>query len=171
MEDLAGSLAFDGCEEMKRAGPAGPVDHRRDPPPIDPRERGGAEGRGVADAKVEITAPAALTGPIIGVVRRIAGHEVWTGHEVSTVAFAADPINREVLRARRGWPRSWSRSWPNLEFSGTSDLVLDGDRMLHAQIDFVGTIDADGGPGELLIPSAGNQDVMLQRLRPSDGAW
>jgi hypothetical protein len=49
--------------------------------------------------------------------------------------------------------------------------VLDGDRMLHAQIDFVGTIDADGGPGELLIPSAGNQDVMLQRLRPSDGAW
>ena len=65
----------------------------------------------------------------------------------------------------------WSRSWPNLEFSGTSDLVLDGDRMLHAQIDFVGTIDADGGPGELLIPSAGNQDVMLQRLRPSDGAW
>ena len=70
-------------------------------------------------------------------------------------------------RARRGW----SRSWPNLEFSGTSDLVLDGDRMLHAQIDFVGTIDADGGPGELLIPSAGNQDVMLQRLRPSDGAW
>lgn len=65
----------------------------------------------------------------------------------------------------------WSRSWPNLEFSGTSDLALDGDRMLHAQIDFVGTIDADGGPGELLIPSAGNQDVMLQRLRPSDGAW
>lgn len=65
----------------------------------------------------------------------------------------------------------WSRSWPNLEFSGTSELVLDGDRMLHAQIDFMGTIDADGGPGELLIPSAGNQDVMLQRLRPSNGAW
>lgn len=65
----------------------------------------------------------------------------------------------------------WSRSWPNSGSGGAQGVAIDEDQMVHAQINFYGQIDADAGPGALNFASKGDQDVLLQRLRPSNGDW
>jgi hypothetical protein len=65
----------------------------------------------------------------------------------------------------------WSRSWPNADSGATQGVGVDGDQMVHAQITFYGDIDADAGVGKLTFPSKGDEDVLLQRLRPSSGDW
>lgn len=65
----------------------------------------------------------------------------------------------------------WSRSWPNVEYGVTQSVKLDGDGMVHAQINFYGEIDADAGNGVVPFVSEGDEDVLLQRLRPGSGDW
>lgn len=48
---------------------------------------------------------------------------------------------------------------------------VDADQMVHAQINFYEVIDADTGPGMLPIAAEGDEDVLLQPLRPSSGDW
>jgi hypothetical protein len=65
----------------------------------------------------------------------------------------------------------WSRSWPNAEYGVTQGVGIDAKRMVHAQINFYEDIDADAGVGELAFTAKGDEDVLLQRLRPSSGDW
>lgn len=65
----------------------------------------------------------------------------------------------------------WSRSWPNAESGVTQGVGVDADRMVHAQINFYGKVDADAGPKALPFTAKGDEDVLLQRLRPGSGDW
>lgn len=65
----------------------------------------------------------------------------------------------------------WSRSWENVESGVAQAVGLDGDQMLHGQINFYGQIDADAGMGMKPFAANGDQDVLLQRLRPGSGGW
>ncbi len=65
----------------------------------------------------------------------------------------------------------WSRSWQNVESGVAQAVGLDGDQMLHGQINFYGQIDADASMGVEPFAANGDQDVLLQRLRPGSGGW
>lgn len=65
----------------------------------------------------------------------------------------------------------WSRSWPNGDSGVTQAVGLDGQRMVHAQINYYVDIDADAGMGVKKLPSKGDQDVLIEKLRPGSGDW
>lgn len=90
------------------------------------------------------------------------------GTAMHTSGGSSDPF---LLALDEAGAYRWSRSWSNLESGQVQAVGLDADQMVHAQINYYGLIDADAGPGALPFVASGDQDVLLQRLRPSTGDW
>lgn len=105
----------------------------------------------------------------------ISGHFAQTidldpgpGTAMHTSGGLSDPF---VLAIGGDGEYRWSRSWPNADYGVAQAVGFDGDRMVHAQINYYVDIDADAGPGVLKLPAKGDQDVLLEKLRPGSGDW
>ena len=105
----------------------------------------------------------------------IAGHfsqsvdlDPGPGVAMHTSGGMSDPF---VLAIDGAGGYRWSRSWPNADSGVAQAVGFDGARMVHAQINYYVDIDADAGPGKKLVPAKGDEDVLLEKLRPGSGDW